>query len=129
MTDREKELTECLEMVRSQLFDKNNRNTILTLSIDEVLDSQVYSWHIDVKNNVGVPIKFLGTKSEFNKAYDKYYSSDTYGKIIGEHRTAFNPAPVDDTIINDPYSPNFGKSKSWEEPIEGKINKRYKKYL
>lgn len=37
-----KELVKCLEMVRSQLFDRNNEETILTKSIDEVLKENLY---------------------------------------------------------------------------------------
>ena len=35
-----------------------------------------------IRNNISIPIKFTGTQNEFNIAYEKYLSSDTYGKIV-----------------------------------------------
>lgn len=91
--------------------------------------NRVYSWHVDVSNNIGIATKFLGSESEFDKKYKKYFESDTYGKITGVHKTERNPNEVDESIIQDIHSPFYGYSKSWLEPIEGKINKRYRKFL
>ncbi len=126
---------ECLKMVRSQLFDKNNEETILTMAIDKVLNDVEYSYHLDVKNNIGIPVKFVGTESEFNKAYDKYFSNESYGKIIGIHKTIAVEDVIDDTV-EDQYSPFYGQKKvkrnRWGEEIgmeRKNINKRYHRYL
>ena len=130
----EEKYRECLEMVRSQLFDKNNGETILTLAIDKVLNIE-YTYHVDVKNNISVPIKFVGTESEFNEAYSKYFDSDTYGKIIGVHKSEAVEDIIDDTV-EDQYSPFYGQKKvkrnRWGEEIgleRKNVNKRYYRYL
>ena len=95
------------------------------------------TFDITVKNNVGVPTKFVGTKDEFKKAFEKYFKSDTYGKIIGytSHTQAEieklngieNSDAIDDNIKAFNHWLTVGR---FTEVIDKKkINKRYHRYL
>lgn len=102
------------------------------LEIDEQQEYQtrVLVFHIEVKNNCGVPTKFSGTQEEFDIKFKPFFDSDTYGKIIGIEKEDLVEV-VDENIINDKYSPFYGKSiKEIEEIImKDEANKRYWKYL
>ena len=84
-----------------------------------------FIYHLDVKNNIGIPTKFSGTQNEFDIKYKEYLGLDTYGKIIGITKSEYisKPEVVEPTI----------KHNRWGEDVNGlnrsNTNKRYWKYL
>lgn len=84
-------------------------------------------FHLDVKNNCGVPTKFSGTQKEFDEKFKVFLESDTYGKIIGIDKQ--------DLIHKEEPTKKDVKRNRWGEDIsEGGLNrsntnKRYWKYL
>jgi len=87
-----------------------------------------YTFHIDVKNNIGIAAKFFGSQNEFDITYKQYFDSDSYGKITGVHKMEY-VNKVNDNIVNDIYSPFYGQSKEAEKIDRKTINKRYWRYL
>ena len=98
-----------------------------------------FIYYIEIKNNKGLPTRFKGSQSEFEK---RYLSSDTCGKVVDYIKTDI-VNKVDETICNDKFSPYYGRSikianakrNRWGDDVsEGGLNrsntnKRYFKYL
>ena len=88
-----------------------------------------YLFHLEIKNNIGISTKFFGTQAEFDIKYKRHFDFDTYGKIIDVHKVEW-VNKIDDTIVNDIFSPFYGMSKLELEPLKKKdTNRRYWKYL
>jgi len=93
----------------------------------EEYETRKLVFHIEVKNNCGVPTKFSGTQKEFDEKFKVFLESDTYGKIIDidKEDLTLKPEPIIEDV----------KRNRWGEDIsEGGLNrsnthKRYWKYL
>lgn len=90
--------------------------------------NRIFLYYIEIKNNQGLPTKFKGTQFEFE---EKYFKSDTLGKVIDYTKEEYTEPIENPNIINDRYHPLYGRHISEiEEPMTRKnTNKRYWRYL
>lgn len=103
----------------------------------EEYETRKMRFSIDVKNNIGIPTSFFGTRKDFDIKYDKYFKCDSLGKIIGitslsneDYLKAHNVN--DETLLqvqkNIAYMEKFPLGRDLTLDLK-RINKRYKKYL
>ena len=88
-----------------------------------------YIFHVTIKNNIGISQKFCGSQSEFDIKYKRHLEFDTHGKIIDIQKVEYINK-IDNTIVNDIFSPYYGMSKLELEPLtKENTNRRYWRYL
>jgi hypothetical protein len=101
--------------------------TRLEIDHQQEYQTRILVFHIEVKNNCGVPTKFVGTQEEFDLKFKPFTDYDTYGKIIDIEKEDLKHK--EEQIRKDVKRNKWGEDISEGGLNRSNTNKRYWKYL